>query len=181
MYVNLLTQLTIKKDILYIKLRDGPLPNRRHNKKSVYNGHMSNQSKCLIIIMTMFLLNVTGNKMSLIALKRTIRADLNLMYPLTSDRTNISGTRHKISRVSPLKSTNLLTLRMLLFRMKNSWRRENNCCERSVIVTRLMKEVTKSKKLVRRSHPKRRTQQKGEDVTSLPMEGEDDTLEDGSS
>jgi hypothetical protein len=33
-HTNILTQLTIKKDILHIKLRDGPLPNRSHNKKS---------------------------------------------------------------------------------------------------------------------------------------------------
>jgi hypothetical protein len=31
-YVNILTQLTIKKDILHIKLRDRPSPNRSHDK-----------------------------------------------------------------------------------------------------------------------------------------------------
>jgi hypothetical protein len=40
--VNILTQLTIKKVILHIKLRDRPLPNRSHSKKSVNSGHMSN-------------------------------------------------------------------------------------------------------------------------------------------
>jgi hypothetical protein len=30
-HVNILTQLTIKKDIVYINLRDAPLPNRSHN------------------------------------------------------------------------------------------------------------------------------------------------------
>jgi hypothetical protein len=33
-HVNVLTQLTIKKNILYIKLRDRLLSNRSHNKKS---------------------------------------------------------------------------------------------------------------------------------------------------
>jgi hypothetical protein len=34
-HVNILTQLTIKKSILHIKLRDEPSPNRSHDKKSV--------------------------------------------------------------------------------------------------------------------------------------------------
>jgi hypothetical protein len=44
MHVNILTLLTIKKVILYIKLRDGPLPNRSHIKKSVNSGYISNMS-----------------------------------------------------------------------------------------------------------------------------------------
>jgi hypothetical protein len=44
MHINILTQLTIKKVILHIKLRDGPLPNRSHIKKSVNSGYMSNMS-----------------------------------------------------------------------------------------------------------------------------------------
>jgi hypothetical protein len=55
-HVNILTQLTIKKDILHIKLRDGSAPNRGHDKKSVNSGHMSNRNKSLIIISTMLLL-----------------------------------------------------------------------------------------------------------------------------
>jgi hypothetical protein len=76
-HVNILTQLTIKKCILYIKLRDWLLPNRSHNKKNVNNGHMNNRSKSLIIIMTLLLLKTTSNETSLIALKRTIRVSLN--------------------------------------------------------------------------------------------------------
>jgi hypothetical protein len=78
MHVNILTQLTIKKVILHIKLRDGPLLNISHGKESVNSGHMSNRSKSLIIISTLLLLKTTSNKMSLIALKRVIRASLNL-------------------------------------------------------------------------------------------------------
>jgi hypothetical protein len=112
-HVNIITQLTIKKDILHIKLRDGPLPNRSHNKKGVNSGHMSNMSKSLIIITSLLLLKTTSNKTSLIALKRTIRASLNLIDPLTSDRTNMWGTGHKILHVSPLKSRNLFSHCML--------------------------------------------------------------------
>jgi hypothetical protein len=119
-HVNMLTQLTIKKDNLHIKLRDGSSPNRSHDKKNVNSSHMSNMSKNLIIISTMLLLKITSNKTSLILLKRTIRASLNLISTLTSDRTNTWGTRHKISRVSPLKGSNLLSHRVLPFRMKNS-------------------------------------------------------------
>jgi hypothetical protein len=49
-HVNILTQLTIKKGILHIKLRDGPLPNRSYSKKSVNSGHISNWIKSLIIM-----------------------------------------------------------------------------------------------------------------------------------
>jgi hypothetical protein len=45
MHVNILTQLTIKKNVLDIKLRDGPLSNRSHNKKSANSGHISNKIK----------------------------------------------------------------------------------------------------------------------------------------
>jgi hypothetical protein len=88
-HVNILTQLIIKKCILHIKLRDRPSPNRSHDKKSANSSHMSNRSKSLIIISIMLLLKTTSNKTSLISLKITIRASLNLIYPLTSDRTNM--------------------------------------------------------------------------------------------
>jgi hypothetical protein len=78
-HVNILTQLIIKKVILHIKLRDGPLPNRSHGKKSGNSGHMSNRSKSLIIITTLLLLKTTSNKTGLIALKRTIGASLILI------------------------------------------------------------------------------------------------------
>jgi hypothetical protein len=40
LHVNLLTQLTIEKCILNIKLRHIPVANRGHNKKSAHSGHM---------------------------------------------------------------------------------------------------------------------------------------------
>jgi hypothetical protein len=67
LHINLLMQLDIK-------LRDGPLTIRSH-KMGVNNVHVSNRSKSLIIIAPMLMLETTGNKMSLITLKRTIRAD----------------------------------------------------------------------------------------------------------
>jgi hypothetical protein len=150
-------QLTIKKDILHIKLRNGPLPNRSHNKKSVNSDHMSNKSKSLIIITTLFLLKTTSNETSLIALKRTIRASLNLIDPLMSNQMNTWGTEHKISRASLLKSSNLLSHCMLPFRMKNSiviksWLRKSSDCEsrRRVTVRWSIKAVIARNKLLRR-------------------------------
>jgi hypothetical protein len=87
-HVNILMQLTIKKCILHIKLKDGPLLNKSHGKKSMNNSHMSNRSKSLIIILTLLLLKTTSNKTSFIALKRTVRASLNLIDPLSSDWMN---------------------------------------------------------------------------------------------
>jgi hypothetical protein len=156
-HVNILTQVTIKKDILYIKLRDGPLSNRSHDKKSANSGHMSNRSKSLIIISTLLLLKTMSNKTSLIVLKRTIRESLNLIDPLTSDRTNTWGTGHNIPRVSPFKSSNLLSHRVLPFWMKNSiairsWIRKSSGCEsrRRVTVRWHMKAAATSNKLLRR-------------------------------
>jgi hypothetical protein len=81
---------------------------------------MSNRSKSLIIITTVLLLKTTGNKTSLIELKRTVRANLNLIDPLISDGTNMWRIGHKILRAGPLKSSNLLSHRVLPFRMRNS-------------------------------------------------------------
>jgi hypothetical protein len=133
-HVNILTHLTIKKDILHIKLRDEPLPNRSHDKKSMNSGYMSNRSKSLIIISTLLMLKITSNKTSLITHKRTIKASLNLINPLTSDWTNTWRTWHKIPRASPLKSSNLLSHHVLPFWMKNnimirSWFRKSSDCE----------------------------------------------------
>lgn len=50
LHIDLLTQLTIKKDILDIKLRDGLLTNRGHSKKSANSGHVSNRGKSFIIV-----------------------------------------------------------------------------------------------------------------------------------
>jgi hypothetical protein len=156
-HVNILMQLNIKKDILHIKLRDGPLPNRSHNKKSANSGHMSNMSKSLIIITTLLMLKTTSNKTSLITLKRTIKASLDLIDSLTSDWPNTWETGHKISCASPFKSSNLLNHSMLSFPMKNSitirsWLRKSSGCEcrRRIIVRWPMKTVTTSNKLLRR-------------------------------
>jgi hypothetical protein len=161
-HVNILTQLTIKKIILHIKLGDGPSPNRSHGKKSVNSSHMSNKSKSLIIISTMLLLKTTSNKTSIISLKRTIRAGLNLIYPVTSDRTNTWGTWHKIPRDSPLKGSNLLSHCVLPFRMKNSnairsWLRKSSSSEsrRRVIVRWPTYALTTSKELLRRGTNRR--------------------------
>jgi hypothetical protein len=49
-HVNILTQLTIKKCILHIKLRDGPSPNRSHDKKSANSSHMSNRTEAAVLV-----------------------------------------------------------------------------------------------------------------------------------
>jgi hypothetical protein len=105
--------------------------------------------------MTLLLLKTTSNKMSLIAFKRTVRASLDLIDSLTSDQMNTWGTRHKISHVSPLKSSNLLSYYVLPFQMKNTiairgWLKKSSGCEsrRRVTVRWPMKAVTTSNKLL---------------------------------
>src|SRR3954464_4385160 len=117
LHINLLTQLTIEKGVLNIKLGHRPVTNRSNNKKSTHSGHMSHRSKGLIIVTTMLLLKTTSHKTRFIALKRSIRAGLNLIDPLTRDRTNTGRRRNKIPGASALKRNNLLSHGQLPFRM----------------------------------------------------------------
>src|SRR4051812_42232268 len=117
LHINLLTQLTIEKGILNIKLGHRPVTNRSNSKKSTHSGHMSNGSKGLIIVTTMLLLKPTSHKTRFIALKRSIKAGLNLIDPLTRDRTNTGRGRDKILGASALKRSNLLSHGQLPFRM----------------------------------------------------------------
>jgi hypothetical protein len=55
LHVNLLTQLSIEKCVLNIKLRHRPVANRGHRKKSVHGGHMSHRCKSFIIITTLLM------------------------------------------------------------------------------------------------------------------------------
>uniref|UniRef100_A0A0A9LEH9 Uncharacterized protein n=1 Tax=Arundo donax TaxID=35708 RepID=A0A0A9LEH9_ARUDO len=86
-----LTQLAIKKCILHIKLKDAPLTNRGHSKKSANSGHVSYMIKGLIVIMTMLLSKTTRHKTSLVALKGTIKTGFNLINPLIRDRMKTGG------------------------------------------------------------------------------------------
>jgi hypothetical protein len=94
LHINLLTQLTIKKSILNIKLRHRPMSNRGHNEKGANSGHMGHRSKCLIVVTNMHLLKSTSHKTSFVTLKRIIRASLNLVDPLTHDGTNTGRKRN---------------------------------------------------------------------------------------
>jgi hypothetical protein len=117
---------------------------------------MSNRSKSLIIITTLLLLKITGNKTRLIALKRIIRASLNLIDPLIINQMNMWGTGYKIPCVSLLKSSNLLNHHVLPFQMKNSitirsWlKKSSGYRRRRVIVRGSTKVMTTPNELLRR-------------------------------
>jgi hypothetical protein len=115
--VNLLMQLTIEKGVLNIKLRHRPVANRGDSKKIAHSGHMSHRSKSLIIVTTLLLLKTMSHKTRFIALKRSIRASLNFVYPLTRDGMNTGRGRDKIPGASALKHNNLLSHGKLPFRM----------------------------------------------------------------
>jgi hypothetical protein len=117
LHINLLTQLTIEKGVLNIKLRYRPVANRGDNKKSAHSGHMSHRSKSLIIVMALLLLKATSHKMRFIALKRSIRTGLNFIDPLACDGTNTGRRRNEIPSASALKRSNLLGHGKLPFRM----------------------------------------------------------------
>jgi hypothetical protein len=109
LHVNHLTQLTIEKSVLNIKLRHIPVPNRGHGKKSAHSGHMSHGGKSLIIITALLLLEATIHKTRFVVLKRSIRASLNLIDLLACNGTNTGRRRDKIPGASALKRSNLLS------------------------------------------------------------------------
>src|SRR5438105_8046177 len=118
-HVDLLMQLTMKKSILHIKLRDGPSANRSNSNKSMDSGPMSNRSKGLLIITPILLLKPTCNRTRFIALNGAIRAGLNFVDPLARDGNSRRGKKNKIPSASALKSSNLLSHSKLPLRMGN--------------------------------------------------------------
>jgi hypothetical protein len=120
MHVNLLTQLSIEKSILNIQLRHRPVANRGHNKNCANSGHMGHRGKSLIIITALLLLETTSHKTRFIALKRSIRVSLNLVYPLACDGTNTRRRRDKIPGDSALKHNNFLSHGKLPFGITHS-------------------------------------------------------------
>jgi hypothetical protein len=117
LHVNLLTQLTIEKCVLNIKLRHRPVANRGDSKKSAHSGHMSHRSKSLIIVTALLLVKATSYKTRFIAFKRSIRVGLNFVDPLARDGTNTRRGRDKIPGASALKRSNLLSHGKLPFGM----------------------------------------------------------------
>jgi hypothetical protein len=77
-YKNL-SQIIIKKVILDIEVRQGPMTNRGQNEERANSGHMDQKSKHLIVITTMLLMKTLSHKTSFVTLKRTIRASLILL------------------------------------------------------------------------------------------------------
>jgi hypothetical protein len=69
---------------------------------------MSHGGKSLIIIIALLLLEATSHKTRFVALKRSIRASLNLIDPLACNGTNTGRRRDKILGASALKRSNLL-------------------------------------------------------------------------
>jgi hypothetical protein len=123
LHVNLLTQLSIEKSVLNIQLRHGPVANRGHSKKSVHGGHMGNRGKIRIIITSLLLLKTTSHKTRFVALRRPIRASLDLVDPLAYDGTNTMRRRRrrdKIPGASTLKRSKLLGHGKLPFRMTHN-------------------------------------------------------------
>jgi hypothetical protein len=76
--------------------------------------------KSLIIITTLLLLEATSHKTRFVALKRSIRASLNLVDPLACDGTNTRRRRDNIPSACSLKRSNLLGHGKLPFEMSLS-------------------------------------------------------------
>jgi hypothetical protein len=84
-------QLTVKKIIFHIKLRDSPLTNKGLHIKSMNGGLVSNISKSLLIVTNVLLLKTTTNKTCFKALNRTIRAVVILQTHFHMIRTTEGG------------------------------------------------------------------------------------------
>jgi hypothetical protein len=115
---------------------------------------MSHGGKSLIIITALLLLEATSHKTRFIALKRSIRASLNLIDPLACDGTNTGRRRDKIPGASALKRNNLLSHGKLPFRMALSIsirsRLEGN--RKTIVTRRVAIRGTRLVSRKRRSH-----------------------------
>ena len=76
-----LMQLTIKRDILNIKLRDRSMANKYHSEKCEKSGHVGHMSKCFILVIAMILLKATGHETSFLTQEN--HQSLNLLDSLT--------------------------------------------------------------------------------------------------
>jgi hypothetical protein len=85
--------------------------NRSNGKKSTNSGHVSHWSKGLVIVTAMLLLKAASDKSSLVALKRTIGASLDLVDPLAGDGTNRGRRGDNIPGARTLESSSLLNHR----------------------------------------------------------------------
>jgi hypothetical protein len=119
-HVDLLIKLTVKKSVLYVKLRDSPLTNICHRNKRMNGCLVSNRIKSLLIVMTILLLKNMSNKTLFKALNRTIRASIDLVNPLTRDWNNRRRSWNKTPSVGMLKSSNLLSHSKLPFKISNN-------------------------------------------------------------
>jgi hypothetical protein len=127
---------------------------------------MSHRGKNLIIVTAVLLLKATSHKTCFIALKRSIRAGLNFIDPLTCDRTNTGRGKDKIPGASALKRSNLLSHGKLPFRMTlsipiKSWLGGNikTVLTRRVTIwstTRTSRRKRREKLIRRRRHIERR-------------------------
>jgi predicted transcriptional regulator len=129
----------------------------------VNSGHTSDMNKSLIIITSMFLLGTMGNKTSLIMLKRTIKAVLNLIDPLTGDR-----HEEQSLSASKLKSSNFLRQPQVAIQDEEylsirSWLRKNKSDKtlpynkaKTIVIYRLTSVKTMTSNQLRRAITRRR-------------------------
>jgi hypothetical protein len=89
LHIDFLTELAIEEGVLDIQLRYQPLTNRSNYKKSPNSSQVSSRSEGLLIVMALLLLEAARHKTSLVALKGAIRADLYLVHPLASGRSDM--------------------------------------------------------------------------------------------
>jgi hypothetical protein len=119
-HIDLLMQLTVKKIVLHVKLRDSPPTNRGHHNKRMNGGPVSDRSESLLIVRSILLLKTMSNKMHFKALNRTIRVSLDLVGPLARDWNNRRRAGNKIPSPGTFKSSNLLSHSKLPLRMSNN-------------------------------------------------------------
>jgi hypothetical protein len=81
---------------------------------------MSSMSKCLLVVNAILLLETSCHKTSLIALKRAIRASLDLVDPLACDGSDMRRQRNKVPSTGTLYGSNLLSHGMLPLLMSDN-------------------------------------------------------------
>src|SRR5581483_3849204 len=98
-HVNSLSEVTMKKGILNIKLMNGPVSGDGDAKNRANSGRFDNRTESVIKVQSGLLGETLSNKTSFVTLKPSIAVKLVAKQPSIANYVSIRGFRNKIPRV----------------------------------------------------------------------------------
>ncbi|KAJ9565348.1 hypothetical protein OSB04_001314 [Centaurea solstitialis] len=98
-HVNSLSEITMKKGILNIKLMNRPVTGDGDAKNRADSGRFDNWTESVIKVQTRLLRETLSNKTGFVTLKTSITVKLMAKQPTIANYVSIRGFRNKIPRV----------------------------------------------------------------------------------